>query len=99
MSLKRSKNEQTLAQVLDRLIDSYRLGDKMKELDVVNAWEEVMGKVVAKRTTSIHVKDKILFVKVNSAPLKEELLMNKSRLVTLLNEKAGHPVIEDIRIF
>lgn len=89
-------NEQSLAQVIEKVINSYKLGDKMKELDLIKAWEEVMGRAVATRTREISVRNKILYLRLNSAPLREELSHNKQQLIKILNEKAGAVLIEDI---
>ncbi|MFI5204460.1 MAG: DUF721 domain-containing protein [Flavobacteriales bacterium] len=92
----KKNNQQSLAQVIEKVINSYKLGDKMKEMDLIKAWEEVMGKAVATRTREITVRNKILYLRLNSAPLREELMHSKKQLITILNEKAGAQLIEDI---
>ena len=39
-----------------------------------------MEKPIARRTEKLYVKDKVLFVKLNSAPLRQELTMKKRYL-------------------
>jgi predicted nucleic acid-binding Zn ribbon protein len=96
MRVKKNYNHQSLGQVIEKLIQTYKLGDKMKEMDLVKAWDEVMGKAVSSRTREIYVKNKVLYLKLNSAPLREELAHNKQQLIKILNEKTGSVVIEDI---
>lgn len=55
-----------------------------------------MGSPIAKRTSKIYFQENKLFVKLNSAPLKHELTMSKSKIIKMLNEDAGSNVIEEI---
>ena len=55
---RRSKKEQPLGDVIEKLMKAYKLDDKMKEYDLNDAWPELMGKAVAFRTKSIKIKNK-----------------------------------------
>jgi predicted nucleic acid-binding Zn ribbon protein len=68
------------------------------EVQVVEAWPQVMGDVVTKLTRSVEVKDGILIVRVNSAALKTQLFENRFELVRKLNEAVGAQAIRDCRI-
>ena len=57
--LKRTSNEAPLKEVIDRWLKAYRLDGKMKELDVIEAWPEMMGTAVAHRTKEIKIKNQI----------------------------------------
>lgn len=94
--MKRKSNEMTLKEAINRMMEAYRLGDKMIEIDTIKNWEEMMGAAVGKRTREIYIKNKILYLRIDSAPLKEELLMNKSLIIERLNEKAGKKIIDDV---
>ena len=89
-------NETTLGEALDRLIKAYRLDDKMSELDILSAWEEMMGKAVALRTTDLHIKNHILYVTLNSSVMRDELQAGKQVIINRVNEKAGRPYIVDV---
>jgi len=43
---RRSSNEKQLGDVIEKLLKAYNLDDKMKELDLVEAWPELMGKLL-----------------------------------------------------
>jgi hypothetical protein len=45
----------------------------------------------------MYVKDRVLFVKVDSAALREELSYQRSKLIKKLNKSAGIEAIDDIR--
>ncbi|HLP12469.1 MAG TPA: DUF721 domain-containing protein [Flavobacteriales bacterium] len=93
---KRKSNEMPIKEAIDRLLKVYKLDDKMVELDAVKCWEEMMGAAIAKRTREIFIAKKVLYLKLNSAPLKEELLMSKSLIIQRLNERMGKEVITDV---
>jgi hypothetical protein len=55
-----------------------------------------MGKPIAARTTKIYIKDKKLFLGIDSAPLKKELLMAKQKMIELLNKTAQQDIIAEV---
>ena len=57
-----------------------------------------MGKVIAKRTKSVYIKDKTLFVFLNSSVLRNELMMMRQEIIDTLNKRVGENVIDDIRL-
>lgn len=94
----RKGDAQPLKDVIRELLDTYRLQGKFQEQRVVALWPQVMGEFIASRTQRIFVKNQTLHVELNSAPLKEELMMSKDKLIALLNEKVGVQAIKDVRI-
>ena len=94
--LKRTSNEAPLKDVVDRWLKAYGLEAKMKELDVVKAWPELMGTAVANRTSEIYIKNKKLFLKMESSVMRDELQHGKSVIIQRLNEYAGKEIINDV---
>jgi len=94
----RNRHTSPLKEVFEELLEAYRLKDKFSEKTVIQEWGQLMGKTVASRTQSLSVRQKILYVKITSGPLKKELMMNKSKVVTLIAEKYGKGVINDLVI-
>jgi predicted nucleic acid-binding Zn ribbon protein len=91
----RRKEAAPLQEAFEELLKVYRLKDKFDERLLIQAWPELMGQTVAKRTSGIYIKDKKLFVKINSGPVKNELNMNRSKVMALIEGKFGKGVIED----
>ncbi len=91
-------NATTLKQAINKLIDTYKLRGKLNEAKLNTNWEKLFGKTIAKYTQSIYLKDKKLYVKITSSPLKQELLYNKPKMINLLNEDLGENVVTDIVI-
>ena len=55
-----------------------------------------MGNTIASRTGKITLYNKKLKVKIESAPLKNELNLSKSKVLEVLEKELGKGVIEDI---
>lgn len=93
------KNTQTIGEVLrDFFEDNTELYEKMMEIRIQRAWGEVLGPMVLQYTRIIYVKDRVLYVSLTSAVLRNELLLCRERLVKSLNQYAGSPVIKDLVI-
>ena len=74
----------------------YNLKSKFNETYLVAYWEKIMGASIAKRTEKIYIKNGVLFIRISSAPLSQELLLAKSKLIQLLNAEIGETVISDV---
>jgi len=94
--LKRTSNEAPLKEVIDRWLKAYKLDGKMKEIEVVNAWPELMGTAVAHRTKEISIRNKTLYLKMESSVMRDELAHGKSIILQRVNEHAGIEIINDI---
>lgn len=92
----RKADTSSLKEGIEALLDTYKLRGKYNETSILANWEELMGPMIAKKTSKIFIKDKKLFLKLTSAPLKQELSMAKTKLIALLNEKYTSPIIDDV---
>ncbi|SIO22299.1 DUF721 domain-containing protein [Algoriphagus halophilus] len=95
----RKKEVAPLESAFKDLLKAYRLEDKFQEKSVVQSWPEIVGKTIADRTSSVFIKDKKLFVKLTSGPIKKELQMNKAKVISLIETKFGQGVIVDLVCF
>ncbi len=92
----RKSNDLTMKEALDAMIKSYRLGDKLNQVKIINAWEKVMGNAVSHRTIEIKIIDSTLVVTLSSSSLRQELFMAKQQIIESLHEEAGAKVLTDI---
>ena len=93
---RRSAEEQPLKEVIDKFLKAYAWDGKMKEMEVIAAWPELMGVAVANRTKEIRIQNKKLFLTIDSSVMREELLLGKQIIIQRLNEYAGQEIINDI---
>jgi len=94
----RKSNEESLKEVVEQLLDTYRLRAKLNEVKLLRSWDKIMGETISKRTDKITFKDETLFIYLNSAPLKEELIYGRDKILKLLNEELGGNYIKEVVI-
>jgi predicted nucleic acid-binding Zn ribbon protein len=89
-------NEHSLKDAIALLLKTYKLDDKLTEKRLIGSWESVMGTMIAKHTTDIYIKHQQLFVTLDSAALRNELSLAKSKIVKMMNEAVGKDVINEV---
>jgi Dna[CI] antecedent, DciA len=94
----RKSNEETLKQVIEQLLDTYKLREKLNHVRLLRSWETIMGEAIAKRTEKIYLKDDVLTIHLTSAPLKEELHYGREKIKALLNKELEGDFIKDVVI-
>jgi predicted nucleic acid-binding Zn ribbon protein len=77
-------------------LKAYRLEDTYQEKLLISSWPELVGKTIADRTSNVYIKDKKLFVKITSGPVKKELQLNKSKVIALIESQIGKGIVEDV---
>ena len=89
-------NDKTLKEAMEQWLKVYRLKGKFDETNAVASWQEVVGAPVANRTKEIFIKDKKMFVRIESSVIKNQLVMMRSQIIESLNERAGSVVVTEI---
>ena len=95
---KRSNEFLSMQQAVNEMLDKNKLQKGITELDVVEAWKQVMGTGVVTYTKEIKFKSNILYVKLSSSALREELSYGKSKIIDILNEHLGKTLINTIKL-
>lgn len=73
-----------------------RIGRKLKESRIDQQWEELLGKNAASLTRKLVIRNKVLYVYVNSPTLRNELLMMREKIIERINENAREELINKI---
>lgn len=94
--LKNDGNSQHIGQAIQKLLKSYHIKSKFDEANLIASWERLVGKVVAKRTKKLHIRNKVLFVELDSPALKNDLLLHKSRILEIFQKEFGADVLTEI---
>lgn len=85
----------------DAISDWLRLsghGARLEDANAEAAWRDVMGEAVSRKTRFLRVRDGVLTVELDSGPMKEEFLMARTRIQTLMNEHLGREAIRQVVI-
>lgn len=94
----RESNQQPIKEAIENLLEEFHLQEKIREVKLVNSWEKIVGKTIFKYTRHISVKSKKLYLQIDSAPLKNDLLFMKQKLIDRVNEEIGDGYVDDIFI-
>jgi hypothetical protein len=90
--------EYSLGEAIQQFLKKSRLKGSVQALQINDVWEQIMGKTVAKYTESIKIYGDKLYVTTSMAPLKQELLFQKEKIVDRVNEALGEKVIREVVI-
>ena len=72
------------------------LESEYKEKEVVGKWEDLVGRPIALRTEKIVIKNSVLYLKINSSVMRDELFQRKSKIIELINNEAGFAMIKEV---
>jgi predicted nucleic acid-binding Zn ribbon protein len=92
----RYNNFQSLQEILSKIVNGSNLTKGIRETRAVQAWSQVTGTAIQRVTTSVYLRNGVLYVSLNSSIIRSELLMHKDRIMEALNREAGGKVVFDI---
>ena len=88
---------QPLGKLLEDFFESNpQMADKLAETRMIDHWNHVMSPAISRYTNNLYVKNRILYVKLTSSVLKNELMMCREQLVINLNKEVGRDIIDKI---
>ncbi len=85
-----------LGDLLMQFLRSEGLETPLLEHRIINAWPAVMGDTISRYTTDMYIKNSILWVKLKSPALKQNLLMMHGDITRKLNAYVKSQVITDV---
>lgn len=93
---KRLNNQSTIGDILQQIIQVNKLQPGMDQIDVKEAWRQLMGNGVNSYTRNVVLKGSTLYVELTSSVLREELTHGKSKIITMINEELRRDVVRDV---
>ena len=85
-----------LGDLIKEFYEQHRGSDYIDEVKAINSWPMVVGPFIASHTIDLSIKNHVLFVRVDSDALRNELNYSKSLLVKNLNEFVGKEILREI---
>lgn len=89
-------NSQSLGEVIQQYIKNSGIQPKLDEANIISKWEDIVGKMIARGTNDLYLKNRKLFIKFNSAALRQEMSYSKTTLADKVNEAIGHKAIDEV---
>jgi len=90
--------EVSIGEALKEFLKKSKLKSGVQAMQVKDAWEKIMGKTIANYTDKIEIINSTLFIYTKIAPLKNELLYQKPKIIERVNEELGEKVISEVVI-
>ncbi len=91
-------SEISIGEALQQFLKTSKLKSGVQALQIKDAWENIMGKTIARYTDKIEIINATLFISTNVAPLKNELIYQKEKIIQRVNEALGEKVIKEVVI-
>ncbi len=75
---------------------TYRLQKGNNEWVIKEAWPRIFGEMINRHTVQLRLSGRTLYVRVNSSPLRHELLIGRETIRKRLNEELGDDFLREI---
>ena len=94
---KKKRVPEKVDSILERLFSSLNLGIRVKQYQIWEVWDSVVGEPIARKAQPHQIRNMILWVTVSSSTWMQQLEFMKQLIIDRLNERIGEKVIKDIR--
>ena len=83
---KNQSNTTQIKKVIQAFLKQNNLSKGLNDLALQRHWKEIMGANVQSYTDRLQLKDEVLYVKLSSSVLREELSHNKQNILLKIQE-------------
>ena len=91
-------SEISMGEALQQFLNKSKLKTGVQALKIETVWEKIMGKTVAKYTDKLQIIGSTLFITTTVAPLKNELLYQKEKIIEMVNKELEEKLIKEVVI-
>ena len=89
---------QHIGSAIQQLLKEFHIKSRFDEANVVSSWERLVGKPIAKRTKRVFVRDRVIFVELDSPSLKNDLQYHKTQILEIFRREFGADTVGDLVI-
>ncbi len=93
---RRLSNESSIGDVLKQIIQVNKLQPGMDQIEVKEAWKNLMGNGVNSYTRAIALKGSVLYVELTSSVLRQELSYGKDKIIKMINDELQKEIITSV---
>ena len=91
-------NQVTLGEAIHQLLEAFDLAEGYAEWQALSEWRRILPEALQRRITALSIQSGVLSIRTDSAVLRNELDMKKSKIKERLNQAAGRAVIRVVRV-
>ncbi|HVT85915.1 MAG TPA: DUF721 domain-containing protein [Chitinophagaceae bacterium] len=88
--------EFSIGDAIQQFLQQSRIKGDIQALQIEDAWEQIMGKTIARYTEKLQIIGEKLIITTNVAPLKNELIYQKEKIKSRVNEAFGKKIISEV---
>lgn len=90
----RKQKAEAVGLIVRQFLREEGLETPYNEYRLIESWPDVMGPGIARHTSNLQIRNRVLFVHLTSSVLRAELMAGRALLVRRLNEYVGAQVID-----
>jgi len=88
--------EFSINDAIQQFLNQSRIKGDIQAMQIEDAWEQIMGKTIARYTDKLQIFGDKLVITTHVAPLKHELIYQKDKIIQRVNEAFGKKVIKEV---
>ena len=92
------RDVKSLSELLGKTIRDNGLEAPLLHMRTIDAWDEVVGPVIAGMTAEKFIRNQTLYVKITNPALRQDLSMVRSRSLQKIVDKVGSQVVTQIAV-
>lgn len=96
MSSKRDSVINHIGQAIRKMLEQYQLTKKFDEASLIESWPRLVGPIISRHTIKLSIRDKVLFVRLDSPGIKHDLRFTKDKILEILQQEYGKDLVGDI---
>ena len=89
-------NTYNVGDVIRKLMKNPKLAEKLDKLDALQIWNEIIGEALREYITDQSLSKDILYVKLKSSIVRNELSYKKTEIKNQINKRLGKIVVNEI---
>jgi hypothetical protein len=91
-------SEFSMSEAIQQFLNQSRIKGDIQAMQIEDIWEQIMGKTIARYTDKLQIFGDKLVITTHVAPLKQELMYQKEKIIQRVNEALGKKVINEVLI-
>ena len=89
-------NTYNVGDVIRKLMKNPKLAEKLDKLDALQIWNEIIGEALREYIIDQSLSKDILYVKLKSSIVRNELSYKKTEIKNQINKRLGKIVVNEI---
>ena len=90
--------EHSIQDAIKQFLGSSKIRGNIQAMQIEDVWEQLMGKTIARYTDKIQIFGNKLIITTHVAPLKQELIYQKEKIMQRVNEALKENIIKEVII-